>query len=238
MFSRHAKKHRHSASLSNNNNSSSSSSRPNSPSPLLQTANNLEGTPTKAAAVSSSSSYITQEELIYHQRKNKSSRSTSITSSTDSHHQHPPSSSSNRNSVNSRSSKRHNSINSLTGGPSIAISSEPHSRPSSYDLMPPPPIPPASSSTTTTTTNTNTRSTSLRRAPYQHLWPRADPNQEKFELLRPRDEWAEQIVNEMFDDMMNRRELASLPASAQQGMLNFSIDKKWTLIYNDRYTGG
>jgi hypothetical protein len=69
--------------------------------------------------------------------------------------------------------------------------------------MPPPPIPPANSSSTT-----NTRSTSLRRAPYQHLWPRADPNQEKFELLRPRDELAEQIVNEMFDDMMNRRELA------------------------------
>ncbi|CAH7676082.1 expressed protein [Phakopsora pachyrhizi] len=67
-------------------------------------------------------------------------------------------------------------------------------------------------------------------------WPRADPNSDKFELLRPRDGAAESIVNEMFDDMMRRRELASLPPAAKQDMLNFSLEKKWTLIYNDRYT--
>lgn len=39
-------------------------------------------------------------------------------------------------------------------------------------------------------------------------WPKADLNSEKFELLRPRDGTAELVVEEMFTDMMKRRELA------------------------------
>ncbi|MBW0464588.1 hypothetical protein O181_004303 [Austropuccinia psidii MF-1] len=123
-------------------------------------------------------------------------------------------------------SKNHqDSSHSLT--PSISIISNNSSR-SSQELMPPPPLP-----------NSRRRSSSLKSAslPFnRNLWPRADPNNDKFELLRPRDGFSEVVVNEMFDDMMQRRELASLPPSAKQDMLNFSLEKKWTLIYNDRYT--
>ncbi|KNZ52765.1 hypothetical protein VP01_3455g3 [Puccinia sorghi] len=124
------------------------------------------------------------------------------------------------------STKRTSILSAKQRNDSISILSEPTSN--SFDLMSPP-----------LNTNSIHRSNSLingNQPNFQHRWPRADPNNDKFELVRPRDDLAEQVVNEMFDDMMNRRELASLPASAQQDMLNFSIDKKWTLIYNDRYT--
>ncbi|KAI9614023.1 hypothetical protein H4Q26_009878 [Puccinia striiformis f. sp. tritici PST-130] len=91
--------------------------------------------------------------------------------------------------------------------------------------MPPPPTPHNGNSTNPRLTALKQSSTSITPPTLQHLWPKADPNLEKFELSKPRDELAEQVV------------MRSLPASAQQGMLAFSTDKKWTLIYNDRYTG-
>lgn len=83
-------------------------------------------------------------------------------------------------------------------------------------------------------------------------WPRADPYNDRFELLRPR-EGAEAIIDEMFADMLRRRELGcasarnctfwakltsfrlvALPASKQQEMANFPREKKWQMIYQDR----
>jgi len=101
------------------------------------------------------------------------------------------------------STKRTSIVSTKRRNDSISILSEPTSN--SYDLMPPP-----------RTTHSIHRSNSLTNPPtFQHLWPKADPNNDKFELVRPRDDSAEQIVNEMFDDMMNRRELHSLPVPSR-----------------------
>ncbi|CAN6664543.1 protein Bni1p [Trichomonascus vanleenenianus] len=55
----------------------------------------------------------------------------------------------------------------------------------------------------------------------------------EFSLERPKEDY---VVEEMFIELMNKRDFKSLPEAAKQQMLAYPISKKWMLIHQDALT--
>ncbi|KAK6529624.1 hypothetical protein TWF281_008790 [Arthrobotrys megalospora] len=58
-------------------------------------------------------------------------------------------------------------------------------------------------------------------------------NSKAFYLEKPKDE---RVIEQMFFDLMNRRDFKNLPEQAKRQMQAYPASKKWTLIYQDRLT--
>ncbi|KAF3907195.1 hypothetical protein ABW21_db0209149 [Orbilia brochopaga] len=58
-----------------------------------------------------------------------------------------------------------------------------------------------------------------------------DDSGAKFHLPKPKDE---RMIEQMFFDLMNRRDFRNLPEQAKRQMQAYPASKKWTLIYQDR----
>ncbi|KAK6510748.1 hypothetical protein TWF506_009847 [Arthrobotrys conoides] len=56
-------------------------------------------------------------------------------------------------------------------------------------------------------------------------------NSKAFYLEKPKDE---RVIEQMFFDLMNRRDFKNLPEQAKRQMQAYPASKKWTLIYQDR----
>lgn len=112
---------------------------------------------------------------------------------------------------------------------------------STYDTSPPSPQHSRRSSTWTTNASTNDDARSIntpKKSTLQRITTNTSimsnsstaPLGQDFVLEQPKESWE---IDEMFNELMTKRDFKSLPEAAKKQMKEYPISKKWMLIYQD-----
>lgn len=112
---------------------------------------------------------------------------------------------------------------------------------STYDTLPPSPQHSRRSSTWTTNASTNDDARSIntpKKSTLQRITTNSSmmsnsssiPVGQDFVLEQPKESWE---IDEMFNELMTKRDFKSLPEAAKKQMKEYPISKKWMLIYQD-----